>query len=265
MSDHSDPGDRRRGRLTDSPRNTAMAVLLAVGLALVLGGALTSAASGLGHRWGWWGIGTGFSVLRWGVYVVLAGMAVSAVGLVTAALLIRRWLVVAALPALVIGAAVIAPPLIHMQRSMEAPPIHDISTDLDDPPAFVALSDAREAAPNAVEHPGERVAQQQNAAYPGITTVRVDAEPEVVFEAAEALARDQGWRVVEANPVEGRIEAIDRTFWFGFRDDVVIRITGPEDGMTLIDMRSASRVGQSDLGTNARRVRNFLTQLQDRL
>jgi uncharacterized protein (DUF1499 family) len=192
-------------------------------------------------------------------------MAVSAVGLVTAALLTRRWLVIAALPAIVIGVAVISLPVVYMQRSMEAPPIHDISTDLDNPPAFVALADAREAAPNALEYPGEEVARQQREAYPGLAPIRVDAEREPVFEAAENLAREEGWRIVEADPVEGRIEAVDRSFWFGFRDDVVIRITEAEDGRTRIDMRSASRIGRSDLGVNARRIRSFLTQLQDRV
>jgi uncharacterized protein (DUF1499 family) len=82
---------------------------------------------------------------------------------------------------------------------------------------------------------------------------------------AEAVARDLGWRIAEADPAEGRIEAVDRTFWFGFRDDVVIRITEAEDGRTRLDVRSASRVGRSDLGTNARRIRDFLTRLQERV
>jgi uncharacterized protein (DUF1499 family) len=81
------------------------------------------------------------------------------------------------------------------------------------------------------------------------------------FERALAVARAQGLRIVEANQDEGRIEAIDSTFWFGFKDDVVIRIT-PADGGSRLDVRSVSRVGRSDIGTNAKRIRTFLKGMQ---
>jgi uncharacterized protein (DUF1499 family) len=73
-----------------------------------------------------------------------------------------------------------------------------------------------------------------------------------------------GWRIVAAVPIEGRIEASDITFWFGFTDDIVIRIT-PSGKMSLVDIRSVSRVGLSDVGTNARRTRLFLMELVDTL
>lgn len=261
MTQNATPGvqpDRPR-------RDTIIRLILVLGLVLTLGGAAACALSGFGHRWEWWHFGTGFSILRWGVYVVIAGIAASAIGLVAAALLMRRWLVLAALPAILIGGAVVSLPVAHMQRAMDVPPIHDISTDLENPPAFVALAEAREAAPNAVAYPGESTAEQQRQAYPGIVPIRVNAEREAVFRAAREVAGDLGWRIVEDDPVEGRIEAVDRTFWFGFRDDVVIRITEAEDGRTRIDVRSASRVGKSDLGKNAERVSEFLTRLQERL
>lgn len=245
-------------------RTTIIRLLLAAGLLLVLGGALVAALAGFGHRWGWWHFITGFSVLRWGVYATLAGVGVSAVALLSAALLKRPWPALVALSAIVLGAAVIAVPLGHWLRARDVPPIHDISTDLDDPPAFVALRSAREAAPNLVDHPGEATARLQRQAYPDLLPIRLAAERNVVFAAAEELARDLRWRIVEADSVEGRIEAVDRTFWFGFRDDVVIRITEAEDGRTRVDIRSASRVGQSDLGANARRVSGFLRRLQVR-
>jgi uncharacterized protein (DUF1499 family) len=261
-SDDDGGGD---GELRWPRRNAIIGLLLAAGVLLVLGGALTAALAGFGHRWGWWHFTTGFSVLRWGVYASIAGVGASTVALVSAALLKRRWLPLAALSAIALGAAVISVPLDHRQRATGVPPIHDISTDLDDPPAFIALRLAREAAPNRVEHPGEAAARLQRDAYPAVVPMRLTAEPEMVFTAAEELARDLGWRIVKADPVEGRIEAVARTFWFGFRDDVVIRITETEDGRTRVDVRSASRVGRSDLGANARRIRDFLTRLQDRV
>lgn len=255
--DHGVAGRRRPGRI--------MSLLVAAGLVLAVGGALTAALAGLGHRWGWWHFTTGFAGLRWGVYASAAGLLASAAALVGAIVSRRPKLALASLPGIALAAVVIALPLLQWQRAMEVPPIHDISTDLEDPPAFVALAPQREAAPNAVDHPGEAVARLQREAYPDVVPMRLAADREAVFAAAEQLTRDLGWEVVEADLAEGRIEAVDRTFWFGFRDDVVIRISEEEDGDTRIDLRSASRVGQSDIGTNARRIRRFLTALDDRL
>jgi uncharacterized protein (DUF1499 family) len=246
-----------------SRKNKIIRWMLAAGLLLAVGGALAAALSGFGHRWDWWHFTTGFSILRWAVYASIAGVAVSMAALLGAALMKRGRLAVAALPAIALGAVVIFLPLDLARRAGDVPPIHDISTDLDDPPDFVALRAERESAPNGAEYPGDETARLQRDAYPDVVPIRLSAEREAVFAAAETIARELGWRIVEADPAEGRIEAVDRTFWFGFRDDVVIRIAEAEDGGTLVDVRSASRVGQGDVGTNARRIRNFLTQLQD--
>jgi len=69
-----------------------------------------------------------------------------------------------------------------------------------------------------------------------------------------------GWRVVSSAPAEGRLEASDTTRWFGFTDDIVVRVTAAPNG-SRIDVRSASRVGRSDLGVNARRIRAFQGQV----
>ena len=68
-----------------------------------------------------------------------------------------------------------------------------------------------------------------------------------------------GWNIVAKDPSQGRIEATDTTFWFGFTDDVVIRITPMGSGARL-ELRSVSRVGVSDVGTNAARIRSFVKQ-----
>jgi len=78
------------------------------------------------------------------------------------------------------------------------------------------------------------------------------------------VAREQGWQVVATDRATGRIDAIASTFWFGFKDDVVIRLR-PQEAVTRIDMRSKSRVGVGDLGANARRIRLFVSALRDRL
>jgi uncharacterized protein (DUF1499 family) len=85
--------------------------------------------------------------------------------------------------------------------------------------------------------------------------------PDVAFDKALAAAREMGWDIVDAKPAEGRIEATDTTFWFGFKDDVVIRISPTSEG-SRIDVRSVSRVGRSDIGTNAKRIRAYLEKLK---
>lgn len=163
-----------------------------------------------------------------------------------------------------VAVIVVIPPLQFRHAADSVPPIHDISTDLADPPAFVALRAAREDAPNAVEHPGEEVATQQRDAYPEIRPRRYARSPEAVFAAAADQVREQGWLLVEEDSDSGRIEAVAVTTWFGFRDDVVIRVAADADGARL-DMRSASRVGRSDLGANARRIDRYLRALDGRL
>jgi uncharacterized protein (DUF1499 family) len=83
-----------------------------------------------------------------------------------------------------------------------------------------------------------------------------------MFKRAEATARAMGWEIVAAEPGEGRIEATDTTMWFGFKDDIVIRIV-PEGEGSRLDIRSMSRVGKSDLGKNADRIRKFLAALKE--
>lgn len=149
----------------------------------------------------------------------------------------------------------------------EIPPIHDITTDTVDPPEFVAVLPLRADAPNTAVYGGgegqtpQSLAAQQQAAYPDIVTQRFDESPDVVFERAADAARALGWEIVAEVPAEGRIEATDTTFWFRFKDDIVIRIRADGNG-TILDARSVSRVGLSDTGTNAARLRRFFARLE---
>ena len=140
------------------------------------------------------------------------------------------------------------------------PPIHDISTDTKRPPEFVAILPLRADAPNPSEYGGPEVAAAQIGAYPDLQTHRMDAAPAQAFERAQQAARGLGWEIVSADPTAGRIEATATTFWFGFKDDVVIRIE-PDAAGSRVDVRSLSRVGGSDVGANAARIRAFLQAL----
>jgi uncharacterized protein (DUF1499 family) len=88
----------------------------------------------------------------------------------------------------------------------------------------------------------------------------IDEPPERAFLRALEAARDMGWEIVDSDPARGRIEATDTTPWYGFKDDVVVRVRAEGSG-SRIDVRSVSRVGRSDVGTNARRIEDYLEKL----
>ena len=140
------------------------------------------------------------------------------------------------------------------------PFIHDVTTDLENPPPFVAILPLRASAPNTAEYGGPEVAAQQRAGYPDLGPLTLQVPPEQAFSRALAAGRDMGWEIVANEPTEGRIEATATTLWFGFKDDVVVRVT-PTNGGSRIDVRSVSRVGKSDVGANAERITAYLARI----
>jgi uncharacterized protein (DUF1499 family) len=231
------------------------------GLALTALGALALGLAALGGRWDWWDFRTGFVLFRAALFGGLAAIVVTLAGLVLALLARAGRAALLALATLAALAAVAALPVAHLLAAGRVPPIHDISTNLDDPPRFVAVLPRRHGAPNPAEHGGPALAAQQRAGYPDLGPARFGAPPDRVFARALEAAHGLGWEIVAAAPAEGRLEATDRTRWFGFRDDVVVRVRADGAG-TRVDIRSVSRVGRSDLGTNARRIRAFLGVLR---
>jgi hypothetical protein len=161
---------------------------------------------------------------------------------------------------LVISILAVGIPWNWLQTAKGVPPIHDITTDTENPPQFVAILPLRKDAPNPAEYGGPEVAVRQRAGYPDLGPATLPFSPEIAFQRALLAAREMGWEIEDANSAEGRIEATDTTFWFGFKDDIVVRITLVEAG-SRIDVRSVSRVGKSDVGTNAKRIRKFLQTL----
>jgi uncharacterized protein (DUF1499 family) len=234
------------------------------GLALALVAALALLLAGPGHRFGWWSLGASFGMLRWAVYGGIAAALISAVGLVIAPLRAQRRGMFRALAGLIVGLVVVGVPLSYLQTARSVPPIHDITTDPEDPPEFEAIAPLRADAPNPVAYGGPAVAAQQRDAYPDIAPADYPVAPQTAFEAALVAAGDMGWTIVATDEAAGRIEAIDRTFWFGFTDDIVIRVR-PTDAGSRVDMRSTSRVGVGDFGTNAARVRAYLMELGEQL
>ncbi len=145
--------------------------------------------------------------------------------------------------------------------SQQLPEINDISTDVAAPPAMVALLQLRRGAPNPPAYPGAAFAALQRGAYPDIVPVVLPVPPAEAFKRVDRVAMAMGWDVVARAPADGRLEAIDTSQWFGFRDDIVVRIRAEGTG-SRIDIRSKSRAGESDLGVNARRIRDFIARLK---
>jgi len=158
-------------------------------------------------------------------------------------------------------AAVASLGLYWLYIGLRLPPIHDISTDTDNPPRFAAVSALRSPNANSVEYGGAAIAEQQHRAYPQIKPVLLALNRDQAYERALAAAKQMGWEIVDANAAEGRIEAVARTFWLRFKDDVVVRITEAPGG-SRVDARSASRIGRHDFGANARRLTAYLDRLK---
>jgi len=165
----------------------------------------------------------------------------------------------------VLGAVVAYVPWQYDRLRNALPPIHDITTDTDNPPAFVAALKLRPKDANTVAYEGPALAGKQRAAYPDIAPVKAKLAPAEAFKRAlDAANAMPGWTVVDNDPAAGRIEANETSRWFRFTDDVVIRVTADGAG-SRIDVRSVSRVGRSDFGVNAARIRAYAAALNARV
>ena len=242
--------------------STSWVVLLGAGLAVA--SALTLLAAPIGYRLGVLPLRIALlTVLRWGAYGGAATAVVSLIGLGVTLMRPkdRRRGVGLALTSLVLGAALVGFPA-RFRLGPPKPPIHDITTDTQQPPQFVAVLPLRANAPNPTVYGGERIAASQRAAYPEVQPLVLEVAPPRAFERALATVRAMGWDLVEADAATGRIEATDTTFWFGFKDDVIVRIRPTATGGSRIDVRSLSRVGGGDVGTNTKRILAYLEALK---
>jgi Protein of unknown function (DUF1499) len=186
-----------------------------------------------------------------------------------------------AVAAFFIGAALIAYPAFLGIRAYNLPAIYDITTDPIDPPQFDAIARLRPRDANPITYAGLYTAELQHTAYSDIEPDDTTATPQQSYDAAMKVITKRRWRVVDARPPlgvqprvidarapanasvrDGIIEAVARTPILGFRDDVVVRIRATADG-SRIDVRSASRYGRHDFGTNAKRVRNLIDDIDD--
>lgn len=239
------------------PEGALASYLAPAGLALAVLAGIVEAFAGFGSRWGWWHFTTGFAILRWTVVGGLAAALISLAGGIALRHAVQRVALLMSAAGILIGLVVAGIPWSWMRTAQEVPRIHDITTDTVNPPRFDAILALRKEAANPAEYGGPVVAAQQREAYPDIAPVLLPVAQSTAFETALRAAKDMGWQIVSADEREGRIEAMATTFWFGFKDDVVVRVV-PMPGGSRVDVRSVSRAGVSDVGTNAQRIHAFL-------
>ncbi len=174
------------------------------------------------------------------------------------------------LAGLAMAALVLAGPAYYTARAITRPLLNDVSTDLTDPPAFSqsrrALA-ARDGATHAES--GAQTRDAQRRAYPDAQPIVLDLDADEAWPMILKAIDARGWRVIEQRPPGGRmgvghIDAVARTLVMGFPEDVTVRVR-PLAGQTRIDVRSASRFGRHDFGSNADRIQRFSTELQAQL
>jgi hypothetical protein len=252
--------------MADSNRDWTRLVTRA---AVVLGVGAVAAAlvAAIGSAMQIWSFRTGLTALRYLFFAAAAGAVLGLIGLVMARR--RARLMLANLVAVVValGFVLYLGNLVRTAKSV--PAIHDVATDLNDVPQFTRLKVRADNLENVPDEgkpelkalpPEERWKAVHRAHYGDIRTVRLAAPPAQTLRRAAALARERGWETALVD--EHSVEATATSTFFRFKDDIVVRVRSAPDGGSLVDMRSISRVGGSDVGMNAKRVRAFLADLQ---
>lgn len=232
------------------------------GFALALVAVLSLIVAALGTGWGWWGFRSAFGAIGWIAY---GGLLAAAIALVGGAMSIQRKSrigIALGLLGLAVGVTSAWVPYANRMALRASPRLSDITTDMVNPPNFVAVLELREKAKarNKVTY-GPAKAKLQKQHYPDIKPITLDLPPGQAFDKALTTARTMGWTIVATDKAAARIEASETSFWFGFVDDVVIRIS-PDAKGSRVDVRSSSRIGRRDARVNATRVRKFLSAIK---
>jgi len=252
--------------------NKRSSITVWIGFLLSIFGLIVFTLSGFGYQWQWWGLGMGFTLLRYGFYMSAAGGVISIIGAIIARPSRKVCGFEYALVGIVASIAVCGTTWFFYSRANTAPPIHDITTDLVNPPQFQAVLPMRKNAPNKSAYFGDdsvrwqgkmvTVSEAQREAYPDIVPVMFSVSPDQAYQyALNAAKKMDWWEIQAANPSTGRIEATSTIPWFGFKDDIVIRVDSSSSGSRL-DIRSDSRLGMGDIGENARRINNYMSILK---
>jgi len=260
---------------TSSKAHLGLKVAGLASLVAGLGLGLLTLASAGGIWLGFWDFRQGFSLLgtanQYGLWIAWACVIATA-GILAASQLLKipnagKFIGFSAAGALAAWIAYLIPESFRPGEGVNYPPIHDISTNRVNPPEFVAIAALRRDAPNTLVYGGsnnmtpEKLIELTDEAYPDLITQRYNETSSAVFAKALSAVDALGWELVSEDASAGRIEATDTTFWFRFKDDVVISIE-QQGSETVVDARSVSRVGTGDVGANAIRLRKLFSLLE---
>jgi hypothetical protein len=217
-------------------------------------------ASGAGYRTEMWQLEPAFRILGVGAAVASVGLVLSIAALASTGGRRGQRAVLVLLASLIVGLVSVGTFASCYRTAKYAAPIHDVSTDTDDPPTYEALKSVRERTPYGLAYRGAAIAALQHAAYPDIKPARLTTPPYEAYRRALIVARSMGWELARTDSVAFRIEGTATTPWYGFKDDIVIRIR-PDSSGSRVDVRAASRLAEGDAGTNAALVRRYLAGL----
>lgn len=229
---------------------------------LILGclGILTPIVGALGSRGGLWSFLIGLMMTPAGLLLALVGLLLGVFALLRLRKLGER-LVLAAhgaglslLVGLYLGNMLIS--------ASSVPPIHNVSTDIEDAPQFTHAQSLRAEHENPLDYDREVLGPIQRQGYPDVKPLVMELAPDEMYGRVKRVLLDMGMEVTREDPANGEMEAVATTFWFGFKDDLVVRLREVEGG-TRMDIRSVSRVGMGDIGANADRIMEIIKRVEE--
>lgn len=242
-------------RSTNRRSRFAVSALALGALAIVL-----PVLGGLGTRLGVWFYGVGVLFVPLGLLLGIAGLALGLIALLRQRKAGESLVFAAsgtgfsALGTLYLGSVVLS--------GFMAPPIHNVSTDIEDPPEFTMAASLRGEGANPLFYDSETIGPVQREGYPELGPLDIDMPRDQAYELVRDFLVDMGMELAREAPEQGEIEAVATTFWFGFKDDLVVRLRETDTG-TRMDVRSVSRVGVVDMGANAERIFEIIGRVEE--
>jgi len=225
---------------------------------------LTALMSGVGVRYELWHFKVGFGILKYSVFAALLALVLTVIALGAAYIAHQKVFTKRAIYALVVSLVVSMTPILYLAEFRKIPTLADATTDFDLPPSFIDVGPQREGK-NPSDYLGEEAAELQQHFFPELEGLVTGYTKKRLIGITEEVVTEMGMEIVASYPELGRLEATATSLWFGFKDDVVVRVLPYPGGNTVMDVRSASRVGRLDGGVNAKRVQALLARVQAKL
>ncbi len=240
--------------------SSTMKALALTSMVLGLLGIFAPIVGAVGSRGGLWDFAVGLLMTPIGLVIALVGLLLGVFALIRLRKIGERLVLAAHGAGLSLFVSLYLASLVA--QVFLVPPIYNVSTDIDDPPRFVHAHSLRAEHENPLEYDSEVIGPLQREGYPQVKPLILELAPQEAYARVKQVLLDMGMELTRDDPATGEIEAVASTFWFEFKDDVIVRLREFEDG-TRLDLRSVSRIGVSDLGANADRIMEVLKRVQE--